>query len=232
MSYRSMKALDYTVTAVLTLITVIIFLGETTCPNAHAAEVRLPPVVIGEWCYLGQQGLLNVARVNAQLYANCKDNVGGGGCEDISFFPDGMGNSANPCGPKCRVTHTSNTIYGLDAEFDCDGHKDRKLLNMVAPNRLLITGLDIIPQAQGKEMHHTCDGYFMAAQDPKNGYLTSTRWFKVGDCYFDIKTQLGEKIQNSCKVGTLCTVDTISYLAESREKGPYRILKLFSARED
>jgi hypothetical protein len=43
------------------------------------------------------------------------------------------------------VTQTTNTIYGLDAVFHCKGWKGRDgetlhlLLNMIQPNRLLIT---------------------------------------------------------------------------------------------
>jgi hypothetical protein len=116
-----------------------------TCSLSHAyaqQPARLPPVVIGDWCYQGQAGLLHAGGVEAQLYVNCKENIGGGGCEDIAFRPEGLGDPAtnDTCRLSCRVTGTTNTIYGLDAVFTCKGgSKQRLLLNMIAPARLLIT---------------------------------------------------------------------------------------------
>jgi hypothetical protein len=111
----------------------------------QAADVRLPPIVVGKWCYLGTEGLLKVpGHPDAQLYEDCRDG-GGGGCEDISFVPGGMEDPTEPdvdCKPRYPVTKTTQTIYGLDAIFT-----DRKtgktafhlLLNMIAPRRMLIT---------------------------------------------------------------------------------------------
>jgi hypothetical protein len=109
---------------------------------AYAESPHLPPVVVGEWCSPGGGAgwSLYAGGVDAVLYVNCKDDVIGSGCESITVVPNGMGFSADgevdPCNPRCRVTNTTNTIYGLDATFDCG---ERLLLNMIAPDRLLIT---------------------------------------------------------------------------------------------
>ena len=113
--------------------------------QAHAAEIRLPPVVVGKWCYLGTEGLLKVpGHPDAQLYEDCRDG-GGGGCEDITFVPGGMEDPTEPdvdCKPRYPVTKTTQTIYGLDAIFtDRETGKTafHLLLNMIAPRRMLIT---------------------------------------------------------------------------------------------
>lgn len=113
--------------------------------QAYAAEIRLPPVVIGKWCYLGTEGLLKVpGHPDAQLYEDCRDG-GGGGCEDITFAPGGMEDPTEPdvdCKPRYPVTKTTQTIYGLDAIFtDRETGKTafHLLLNMIAPRRMLIT---------------------------------------------------------------------------------------------
>jgi hypothetical protein len=102
---------------------------------AYAQTPNLPKIVVGDWCYFGGK----VSGIeNANVYAPCKEHVSGGGCEDLTFRPDGFG-SCGDVGTECRVTRTKQTIYGLEVDYRCLKGTVHHLLNMLSPDRLMIT---------------------------------------------------------------------------------------------
>jgi hypothetical protein len=108
--------------------------GSVSC--AHAATPHLPQIVVGDWCYFGGE----VPGVkNAAIYAPCKEHVSGGGCEDITLRPDGFGSCGGEPLLECRVTRTKQTIYGLEVDYRCPKGTEHHLMNMLSPDRLMIT---------------------------------------------------------------------------------------------
>jgi hypothetical protein len=114
--------------------------GGTAAP-AHA-DARIPAAFVDDWCYFDGK----VPGVeNASVYSRCKGpdrGVSGGGCEDITLRPEGYGGCAS--GTKeiyCYVTRVTQTPFGLDVRYRCPGGGTGRhhLLNLIAPNRLMIT---------------------------------------------------------------------------------------------
>jgi hypothetical protein len=108
----------------------------TLATPAAAQAPRLPQIVVGDWCYFSGE----VPGVkNASVYAPCKEHVSGGGCEDITLRPDGFGLCGIESELECRVTGTKQTIYGLEVDYRCLKGTEHHLLNMLSPDRLMIT---------------------------------------------------------------------------------------------
>jgi hypothetical protein len=113
----------------------ILMMLATIVP-AFARAPRLPQNVVGDWCYFGGE----VPGVkNAAVYAPCKEHVSGGGCEDVTLRPNGFGSCADDARGECRVTRTKQTIYGLEVDYRCLKGTEHHLLNLLSPDRLMIT---------------------------------------------------------------------------------------------
>jgi hypothetical protein len=109
--------------------------------TAHAAPLQMPRIIQGEWCYLGNLpgGYSNGAELesHAALYAPCSENVGGGGCEDVTISRDGY--VPGLCQKPCHPTSITLTMYGYDVRYQQCGM--RQLFNFISKDRLVITWL-------------------------------------------------------------------------------------------
>jgi hypothetical protein len=112
-----------------------VFIVTMAAQAAQSEPLRMPPILVGDWCDQGDpQGSVNVGGVPAEVYVNCRDNIGGGKCEDLHFVAPG--HEMESCTSVDDPIRIINTQYGLDITFESD---QRLLFNMIAPDRLLVT---------------------------------------------------------------------------------------------
>src|SRR6185295_14400463 len=102
------------------LILMTLALAVAPLSAAAAKPLKMPRMIRGEWCYLGN---LPGPDSKASLYAPCSEHVGGGGCEDITITRDGY--VPESCSSACPPTSITLTTYGYDVRFACEGGPER-----------------------------------------------------------------------------------------------------------